>query len=138
MATGATGDHVVSINPDFGDWDPDDSVDHEPPDAEQVSMRMHQLRVEIDALTGALSLATWDDLSVPERYLATAIGQALVDWLVSNDPTPEAAANALHNVRRYIATSPLLPWDQLSDGDRQVGISLMTLIIDWLKRQGAL
>jgi hypothetical protein len=122
---------------DFGDFDVDDAADHEPPAPEQVAYRLHDLRVEVDALAGAEEPG-WDDLTNPERSLALAIGVALVDWLVTHVPDPVDAARALHNVRRYIATSRLPPWDDLDADDQAIGVALMSLIIDWLRRQGAL
>jgi hypothetical protein len=32
---------------DFGDFDSDDAVDLEPPDPEQVAMKLHQFRIDI-------------------------------------------------------------------------------------------
>lgn len=123
---------------DFGDFDPDDAWDTEPPDPEQVAMRLHKLRLEVDALAGHAGLLTWDQLTPPERDLARSIGTSLVDWLVMHPTDAEDAARSLHNVRRYLATTPLAPWEELSDDERSIGISLMQLIINWLKRQGAL
>lgn len=122
----------------FGDWDPDDAFDHEPPAPEQVAYRLHDLRLEVDALAGAADLPAWDELSAPEQSLALSIGAALVDWLVTHTPDATAAARSLHNVRRYIASSRLAPWEDLDDADRAVGVALMTLVIDWLRRQGGL
>ena len=123
---------------DFGDFDPDDAFDTEPPDPEQVAFRLHRLRIEVDALAGASELPQWAELSEPEQRLGKSIGRALVDWLVTHQPTPEHAAESLHNVRRYIASSALPPWADLPPDDRAIGIALMNLIINWLRRQGAI
>jgi hypothetical protein len=122
----------------FGDWEPDDSLDTEPPAPEQVAYKLHALRREIDALTGPEGL-TWDQLTIQEQQLGVAIGQAIVNYIVMADPdVPEDAARNLHNVRRFLASSTLPPWEDLSPDDRRVGIALMELIINWLQRQGAL
>lgn len=123
----------------FGDFDVDDAFDHEPPAPEQVTYRLHELRREIDALAGAADLPTWDELTEPEQQLALALGETIVDYIVSAEPDePEALARTLHNARRYIASSRLPAWEALDDDDRQIGIALMGLIIGWLRRQGAL
>lgn len=122
----------------FGDLEPDDVFDLEPPAPEQVAYRLHSLRLEVDALAGAAELPTWDDLTAPEQALGLAIGTALVDWLVTHNPDAEQAARSLHNVRRFIASSRLPAWEDLEPDDRALGVALMTLIIGWLQRQGAL
>jgi hypothetical protein len=122
----------------FGDFDLDDALDHEPPAPEQVAYRLHSLRLEVDALAGAAELPTWDDLTPAEQSLGLSIGAALVDWLVTHAPDATDAARSLHNVRRFIASSRLPPWDELEPDDRALGVALMALIIGWLQRQGAL
>ena len=121
----------------FGDFDLEDAWGTEPPDPEQVAMRLHHLRELVDELTGAAGLARWDDLSEPERELAIALGGDLVDWLLTHRPEAEGAARALHQERRHLATTPLPPWEDLSDDERRIGIDLMGIIIAWLERQGA-
>jgi hypothetical protein len=124
---------------DFGDWEPDDALDHEPPDPEQVTYRMHRLRVEIDALAGARDLPRWEELSPDAQAMAQAIGAAIVAYVADADPDrPEDLARALHDARRFVATTPLAPWDDLAPDDRQVGIDLMAVILGWLAREGAL
>lgn len=123
---------------DFGDYENDDAFDTAEPDPEQVAIKLHRLRLAVDQLAGAHNLYRWDDLSEPEQELAIAIGRSLTVWLVNHDPAPVEAARSLHNVRRFIATSPLPEWDDLSDDERSIGIDLMTLIIRWLKRQGGI
>lgn len=123
----------------FGDYEIDDAFDHEPPAPEQVTYRLHSLRLEIDALAGASDLPTFDELTEPEQQLALALGDTIVAYIVAAEPDePEALARTLHNARRYVASSRLPRWEDLSDDDRQVGIALMALIIGWLRRQGAL
>jgi hypothetical protein len=123
----------------FGDWDPDDALDHEPPAPEQVAYRLHALRMEVDALTGAANLPTWDELTPAEQQLGESMAGSLVTWLAEHDPDdPEQAARSLHNVRRYIASSRLPAWEDLDEDDRQIGVDLMSLILGWLRRQGAI
>lgn len=124
---------------DFGDWDLDDAWDHEPPAPEQVAYRLHDLRSEIDAVAGAADLPTWDELEPEAQEMALGIGQVIVDFIVARNPDlAEDVARHLHNARRYLASSRLPAWDELPADDRQIGIDLMQLIIDWLRRQGAL
>jgi hypothetical protein len=123
----------------FGDWDPDDSLDHEPPAPEQVAYRIHRLRSEIDALAGAAGLPTFDELEAPSQELALALGDTIVRYLVDHDPDdPELVARHLHEARRYVASSRLPPWEDLPPDDRAIGVDLMGLLIGWLRRQGAI
>lgn len=123
----------------FGDFDVDDALDHEPPAPEQVTYKLHSIRREIDALTGAAELPTFDELSAGEQQLALALGETVVEYIIEAEPDrPDDLARTLHNARRYIASSRLDPWESLPADDRQVGIDLMALLIGWLRRQGAL
>jgi len=61
---------------DFGDFDNDDAFDTEPPDAEQVAIRFHKYRFELDN-----SHPTWDEMTPPQKALAIAIFVRLIDWL---------------------------------------------------------
>lgn len=123
---------------DFGDWEPDDALDHEPADPEQVAMRLHRLRVELDELASAAALPTFDELEPEAQQLALGIGDVIVRFIIDQQPdVPEDLARHLHNARRYVASSRLPEWEQLSDDERQVGIDLMTVLIAWLVRQGA-
>jgi hypothetical protein len=122
----------------FGDFDVDDAWGIEPPDPEQVAYRLHLLRVEVDAYTNAIGLPTWDELTPDEQEIGLGVGAVVVDYLARHDPDPVDAARSLHNVRRYWASSRLPLWNDLSAEDRTVGIDLMTLILTWLRRQGAL
>jgi hypothetical protein len=61
---------------DFGDWDIDDSFDTEPADPEQVAIRYHLYRRDIDP-----TLARWDDLSDAEKARAIGIFIRLLAWL---------------------------------------------------------
>ena len=121
------------------DWEPADSLDREPADPEQVAFHLHALRRAVDDLVGSAGLPRWDDLTAPEQALGLAIGQVITDWIRDYEPDqPEDAARALHNVRRYWASSALPPWEDLAPDDRAVGVSLMALLFEWLDRQGAL
>lgn len=123
---------------DFGDWDDDDAFGTEPADPEQVTYKLHQLRLAIDDLVGSHDLPLWDDLGPDAQEMAMAIGRAIVQYILEHEPeTGEELAKTLHEARRYVATSPLPPWEDLPADDRQVGIDLMQLILNWLTRQGA-
>lgn len=126
------------MSTDFGDWDPSDAFDREPPAPEQVAYRIHEIRIALDELAGVDGI-TWNDLSATQRDLALAIGQAVVDYVIVADPDiPEDAAKSLHNVRRYLSGNTLPAWDDLPEPDRSVGIHLMEILIAWLVRQGAI
>lgn len=123
----------------FGDWDVEDALDREPADVEQVSFRLHRLRVEVDLLAGANDLPAWDDLAPEAQEMALGIGDVIVRYLVEHDPDdPEMVARHLHDARRYVASSRLPTWDDLAPSDKRVGIDLMSLLIAWLVRQGAI
>ena len=124
---------------DFGDWDSDDALDHEPPAPEQVSYKLHALRSELDALASGHELPTWDELEPPSQELALSIGELVVQYIVTHEPDrPEELARHLHEARRYVASSRLPRWEDLPPDDRQVGVELMAIVIRWLQRQGAL
>ena len=124
---------------DFEDWEPDDSLDLEPPDPEQVTYKLHQLRVALDELAGEHNLPQWDDLDPNSQWMARGIGQMIVQYILDREPeTAEELARTLHNARRFVATTPLPEWDDLSPDERAVGVALMGAILDWLRRQGAL
>ena len=124
----------------FGDWEPADSLDREPPAPEQVTYRLHRLRIEVDALAGAAELPTWDELDVEERTIAMSMGATIVAYIVSRGPTvdPGDVARHLHGARRYVATMRLPAWDDLDPGDRRIGIEMMAVIVAWLREEGAL
>jgi hypothetical protein len=124
---------------DFGDFDIDDAWGTEPPDEEQVTYKLHELRLALDALAGAHDLPRWDDLDDGAQQMARGIAAVIVRYIVEREPETAAdLARTLHNARRYVATSPLPPWDDLAPDDRQIGVDLMRLILEWLRRQGAL
>lgn len=60
----------------FGDFDPDDALDHEPADPEQVARKLHALRQRDD-----FEAADWEALSEGERLALVAIMAALLSWL---------------------------------------------------------
>jgi hypothetical protein len=124
---------------DFGDWEPDDAYDREPPDDEQVTYKLHELRIALDQLAGEQGLARWDDLDEDSQAMALGIGRMIVRYIVEREPEdPDELARTLHNARRFVATSRLPEWEQLDADDRAVGVALMSTILDWLRRQGAL
>lgn len=61
---------------DFGDFDPDDALDTEPPDAEQVARRLHHYRLE-----RARETRGFDELDLAEQTILVAIAAALIAWL---------------------------------------------------------
>jgi hypothetical protein len=124
---------------DFGDYEDDDAFDREPADPEQVSFRLHRLRIEVDALAGSEDLPTFDELEPESQALALSIGDAIVDYIRTHEPDrPDELARHLHEARRYVASSRLARWEDLPEDDRAVGVALMSLLIGWLARQGAL
>lgn len=54
----------------FGDFDPDDAYDVEPPDAEQVARKLHQLEG-----------GRWDDLTDEQKAARTVLLALLLAWL---------------------------------------------------------
>ena len=64
------------MSDDFGDLDPDDVIDHEPADPEQVARRLHELRFERNRES-----VRWDDLSFGERLVLVAIVAEILAWL---------------------------------------------------------
>jgi hypothetical protein len=124
---------------DFGDFDLDDAWGVEPPDEEQVTYRLHELRLALDELAGSHDLPRWDDLTPDEQAMARGIGQMIVRYIIDREPEDATElARTLHNARRFVATTPLPPWDDLNADERQIGIDLMDVILSWLRRQGAL
>jgi len=121
----------------FGDLELDDVWDETPLIApEQLAMRMHSLIQEIDAFGGADSPA-WDDLDLSTQDLAIAIAVPLVEWIRDREPdNPALTARHIHDVRVFLSGGVVRPWDDLAPDEQQVAIDLVTLILDWLERQG--
>ncbi len=125
----------------WGDIEPDDVYSSGAlADPDQVAYRMHELVAYLNAAAGSASaLISWDELTPSEQQLGLAIGAVIVQWMIDVDPDePEAAAQNLHNVRRFWASSALPAWPDVPPDERQVGIDLMDAIIDWLRREGTL
>ena len=61
---------------DFGDFEPDDAVDTEPADPEQVARRLHRYR-----RAAGMETFGWDELTIAERAARIAIIAKLLDWL---------------------------------------------------------
>ena len=123
----------------FGDWDPADAWGIEPPDEEQVTYKLHELRLALDQLGGDRGLPTWDQLDTGAQEMARGIGGVIVRYIIEREPEDATElARTLHDARRYVATSRLPTWDELEPDDRQIGVDLMQIILDWLRRQGAL
>ena len=124
----------------FGDDGPDDAYDAEgEPDAEQVARRLHEYRSMVEQLVGRERLAAFDALDPAERSLASSVGAVVVAWLAEHEPDDaEAAARALHNVRRYWSGNVLPYWDELPDDQQAIGVELLAQLIGWLQREGEL
>lgn len=60
----------------FGDFDPDDAVDTEPADPEQVARKIHRLRRE-----RGFESAEWDDLTPGTRLILVGIVVDVLGWL---------------------------------------------------------
>lgn len=103
---------------------------------EQVTYRLHELRVEIDRLAGRDPDA-WDDLTADEQALALAIGDVTVAWIVDHTvDDPAQLAEHLHNVRAWLARGLLPAWSELSADERQVAVDVMALVVAWLLSEG--
>lgn len=68
---------------DFGDFDPDDALDHEPADPEQVARRLHQLRRR-----EGFEAIEWANLQPSERGALIQIVVVLLAWLRRQGATP--------------------------------------------------
>lgn len=121
----------------FGDIEESDVWDTTPLVApEQVAMRLHKLRVEVDQLVGR-NTVSWDYLDAESRQLAHAIAVVLVDWIATRESdNPALTARRIHEVRVYLSGGVVRAWDALAPDERQIAIDLITLIIRWLEREG--
>jgi hypothetical protein len=61
---------------DFGDFDDDDALDHEPADPEQVAIKIHQLRRR-----EGLELYDWPDLANEYHARSILAITALLAWM---------------------------------------------------------
>lgn len=61
---------------DFGDFDPDDALDTEPADPEQVAIKLHRYQRDDDP-----GLPEWESLSFDEKRRAIEIMVRLLNWL---------------------------------------------------------
>jgi hypothetical protein len=61
---------------DFGDFDPDDALDTEPADPEQVARRLHAYRRD-----RGLEGRSFDELTLAQRAVVISIAAALLAWL---------------------------------------------------------
>lgn len=64
------------MSDDFGDFDDDDVIDHEPADPEQVARRIHELR-----LREGFEMTPWEHLNAAERGVLIQIIVVLLAWL---------------------------------------------------------
>lgn len=120
----------------FGDYERDDAFDREPADPVQVAYKLHALREAVDLLAGG-DLLSWDDLGTTEQAAAFAQGNGLVEWLRTHEPEPVELARVVHEARRSPGT-PIPSWEALSDDERAIAIGLISIILAWLTRQGAI
>ena len=58
------------------------------------------------------------------------------DALDTAPADPEQVARKLHRIRREYGQETRT-WDELDDGGRAVRIAVITLLLRWLRRQGA-
>ena len=68
---------------EFGDFDPDDALDTEPADPEQVARKLHRYRQEDEPM-----LANWDELDAGERVLIIGRITRLLAWMKRQGATP--------------------------------------------------
>ena len=61
---------------DFGDFDTDDALDTEPPDAEQVAIRLRKYQRDVDS-----SLPSWDDMDAADKAKAIGVMVLIIAWL---------------------------------------------------------
>ena len=61
---------------DFGDFDPDDALDTEPADPEQVARKLHRLR-----LNAGWEGTDWNNLDAVDRGELIQVMVVLLDWL---------------------------------------------------------
>lgn len=122
---------------EFGDIERADTWDADPTIApEQVALRIHDLRVQIDLLGGA-DTPKFKNLTAVEQQLALAIGTVVVEFIIEQEPdNATVIAEHLHNVRVYLSRGVVPKWDDLSPDERQIGIDLVDLILDWLQKEG--
>jgi hypothetical protein len=121
----------------FGDFELADAWDDEPLIApEQLARRLHSLILQIDAF-GGQDTPNWDDLDDDTQDLAIAIATELVAWIMEREPdNPALTAKRIHDVRVFLSGGVVRKWDELTPSEQQVAIDLVTLIINWLERQG--
>jgi hypothetical protein len=121
----------------FGDIERADAWDEDPTvDPLQVARRLHRLRTEVDQLAGIIQ-PSWRDLPETERDAAETLGRAIRDWIANHEPdTPGLLARHVHDVRVLMSGGTVRDWDDLSPDERQIGIDLVDLIIDWLDTEG--
>jgi hypothetical protein len=121
---------------DFGDFDPDDAVDHEPADPEQVGRRLHGLIAYLRNEVG-VELPEYDELEIAEKFRLLNTGNRIINWLAAHADNPEQLARDVHEYRR--TQDPDLPeWDDTPEDARDVAIALMAAIVEWLQGQGAI
>jgi hypothetical protein len=119
----------------FGDFDADDALDHEPADPEQVARKLHLITRLTDELAGRTPDPPYDDLTPEQQAQVAASGYFLVEWLSTHSPNAADVAEALHE-RRVDWGSGQPAWDDLSDDERALATALVSIVIQWLQREG--
>lgn len=117
---------------EFGDWEPDDSHDIEPLDAEQTARRLHEGRAYLSELAGE-ELAAFDALDDDETDIAVALADRLVELLTTN---PTNAPIEFHDAVAFLSGEP--EFGRLDADAQEVAVGLVDDVLAWAKRQGAL
>lgn len=120
---------------EFGDIEEDDVfTDEGEPAPEQVAIRLHELREDLQELAND-RLKAWQELSSEEQTLAFDIGVALVQR-IAEDRDAGSLALWLHELRESI-DSRVPPWSELDADEQAVAQALLILVLTWLSREGA-
>lgn len=124
------------MSTDFGDIELADAWDLAPPAADQVAYRLHELRRQVNQLTGR-DTGDWRQLPHRDQDLMMSLAVVAVEWIILNEPdNPARLAQAVHDARRDLSAGAIPPWDELAGDQRQIAIDLMRLITTWIARQG--
>jgi len=93
-------------------------------------MRLHHLRQVVDFLAGHDTL-DWDRLDLDDWDEEVAVAVDMILFIRNREPdNPALLAEHVHESRNG------RPWDDLTNDERQIAIDLMTLIVEWLEREG--
>jgi len=119
---------------DFGDAELADQWDDEPGiDPLQLAMRLHHLRQVVDFLAGWRTL-DWDELDLDDQDDEQDAAADMIVLIRNREPdNPALLAEHVHDER---SNDTDRTWDELTNDERQIAIDLMTLILEWLEREG--